>query len=150
MKPMIGVIGASNPTAQQFDQAVKVGSLLAKKGILLVCGGLGGVMEGACKGAVEAGGFTIGILPDNNPDSANPYVKIAIPTGIGQARNRIIINTCAAFIAIAGGYGTLSEIAFALDSGKTVIGLETWDIEGIKKAENPEQAVELVMKAIGR
>jgi len=144
----IGVLGASNPSDKHYQYAVRVGRLLAERGLMIVCGGLGGVMEGVCKGACEAGGLTVGILPGDQPQSANPYVRIAIATGMGEARNKIIIDTCKGFIAISGGYGTLSEIAFALASGKTVIGLETWEIEGIKKAETPEHAVNLMLESL--
>ncbi len=144
----IGVIGSSAPSDKHYDYAVRVGKLLAEHGLMIVCGGLGGIMEGVCKGAYEAGGLTVGILPDDAPESANGFVRIAIATGMGQARNKVIINTCKAFIAISGGYGTLSEIAFALAAGKPVIGLETWNIEGILKADSPERAVELVLERL--
>ncbi|RKX71024.1 TIGR00725 family protein, partial [candidate division WOR-3 bacterium] len=114
---------------------------------ILICGGMGGVMEAACKGAREAGGLTIGILPGNSIESANPYVDIPIATGFGEARNVIITRTAQALIAIDGKYGTLSEIAFAIIFRKPVIGINTWDIRApIKKVADAESAVELAFK----
>ncbi|MCD6162364.1 MAG: TIGR00725 family protein [candidate division Zixibacteria bacterium] len=144
-KPLIGVIGGSEANPIYIKQAYQVGKLLTEQGAILVCGGLGGIMEAACKGATEAGGATIGILPMDNPKAANDYVTIPIATGIGTARNKVIINTAEAFIAIDGKYGTLSEIAYALDVGKTVAGLGTWDIEGVIAADAPQKAVDIVM-----
>ena len=146
-KPIIGVIGGSEAEPIYIKQAYQVGKLLAKLGAILVCGGLGGIMEAACKGASEAGGTTIGILPVDDPKAANDYVTLPIATGIGTARNKVIINTAEAFIAIDGKYGTLSEIAYALDAGKTVAGLGTWDIEGVMAADSPQKAVAIVMGA---
>jgi uncharacterized protein (TIGR00725 family) len=115
---------------------------------VLICGGRGGVMETACRGAKSAGGLTIGILPGTNPRKANPYVDIPIVTGIGEARNAIITRTAQAVIAIGGSYGTLSEIAFALSFGTPIVGLGTWEVqrEGhpdapIEYAATPEEAV---------
>jgi uncharacterized protein (TIGR00725 family) len=144
-KRIIGVIGGNQADDNCLEFAYKVGRLIAKSGAILICGGRGGVMEAACKGAVESGGETIGVLPFDDPDTANDYVAIPIPTGLGTARNKIIVNTGEAFIAVAGRYGTLSEIAYALDVGKKVIGYETWDIEGVIMAYTPEQAVKLAM-----
>lgn len=124
-----------------FETAYEVGKLMAKAGAILVCGGLTGVMEAACKGAKEAGGTTIGILPGLHIDDANPYVEIPIATGLGHGRNLTIINTAQAIIAISGRYGTLSEIGFALQSGKPVYGLGTWDIDGVQACDSPEEAV---------
>ena len=103
-------------------------------------------MESACRGAHDAEGKSIGILPSDDPNTANKYVAIPIATGIGAARNKIIVNTAESFIAISGKYGTLSEIAFALDAGKRVIGLGTWNIDGVIKADSPEQACELALE----
>jgi uncharacterized protein (TIGR00725 family) len=118
-----------------------VGRLVAERGAVLVCGGLGGAMEAACRGAKQAGGLTVGILPGSDRSDANPYVDVALPTGLGEARNALVVRAADAVIAIGGGYGTLSEIAFALKAGKRVIGLDTWDIEGISPADGPEAAV---------
>jgi len=139
---MTGIIGGKNPSQQALDAAYQVGMLLSKKGMTIICGGLGGVMEAAARGASSVGGTVIGVLPSADLSTANPYITHAIATGFGDARNLIIINTATAFIAIDGEYGTLSEIAFALSRGKKVIGLHTkWDIEGVISAESPEDAV---------
>lgn len=129
--------------------AEEVGRELAKRGATLVCGGLGGVMEAACKGAKEAGGHTIGILPGDSCADANPYVDIPIVTGMGEMRNVIIIKSVQAAIAIEGEFGTLSEIAHALSTGTPVIGLNTWElckkgeiIDGIILARDSANAVE--------
>jgi uncharacterized protein (TIGR00725 family) len=114
--------------------------------VVLVTGGLGGVMEAACKGARGAGGTTVGILPGTDRSAANPFVDVAIPTGLGEARNALVVRAADALIAIGGAYGTLSEIAFALKAGKGVVGLGTWDIDGIEAAESPEAAVETVLR----
>ena len=129
-----------------YDTAYRVGKLIADSGAALVCGGLTGVMEAACKGAREAGGTTIGILPGLLIDDANPYVDIPIATGLGHGRNLIIIDTASALIAVSGKYGTLSEIGFALQSDKPVYGLGTWDIEGVIVCVSAEEAVEKALK----
>jgi uncharacterized protein (TIGR00725 family) len=146
MQKIIGVIGGSFVEQKYLDLAFEVGRLLAQKDIIIVCGGLGGVMEAVCKGASENDGLTVGLLPASDIKMANPYVKIPLATGIGSARNKIIVESAQALIAIAGAYGTLSEIALALDSGKKVIGLETWDIPGVIKAGSAKEAVNLVLE----
>lgn len=140
-KIVIGIIGSSSVTQEEDLLAQEVGKRLAKEGVIIICGGLGGVMESSCRGAKEASGLsqplragaglTIGILPGTSVKDANPYIDIPIPTGIGEARNLIIIRTSSSLIAIGGGYGTLSEIAFALKLGAPVIGLKTWELEKI-------------------
>jgi uncharacterized protein (TIGR00725 family) len=110
-----------------------------------VCGGLGGVMEAACAGARSVGGVTIGLLPGLERDAANRFVSVAIPTGLGELRNGLVVRTADAVIAVGGGYGTLSEIALALKAGKRVVGLDTWDIEGVVAAPDPEAAVAAVL-----
>jgi uncharacterized protein (TIGR00725 family) len=112
---------------------------------VLVCGGLGGVMEAACKGAKGSGGTTVGILPGTDRTAANPYVDTAIATGLGEARNAIVARSADALIAIGGAYGTLSEIAFALKAGKRVVGLGTWEVEGVEAADSPAAAAEAVL-----
>lgn len=128
--------------------------MLAEAGVALVCGGMSGVTEAACKGAFEAGGLTIGFLPGENASEANPYVRLALPTGMGETRNTLIVRSSPAAIAIGGAYGTLSEIAFALRMGKRVIGLDTWELrkggevdQGILLASTPEEAVRLALGA---
>jgi uncharacterized protein (TIGR00725 family) len=147
--PVIGVVGGSAPTAEEASLAEAVGRRLAEEGAILVCGGRGGVMEAACRGAKRAGGLTIGILPGTSRRQANPYVDIPIVTGIGEARNTIITRTAQAVVAIGGGYGTLSEIAFALGFGTPVVGLGTWMMEReghppvpTVHVETPDEAVE--------
>ena len=110
-----------------------------------MCGGLGGVMEAACRGAKDAGGTTVGILPGTDRAAANPFVEVAVATGLGEARNALVVRAADAVIAIGGGYGTLSEIALALKAGKRVVGLGTWAVEGVEVADSPAAAVEAVL-----
>jgi uncharacterized protein (TIGR00725 family) len=149
----VTVIGASNCSAEETKLAEEVGRELARRGATLICGGLQGVMEAACRGADSQGGITIGVLPGNSRKDANPYVRIPIVTGMGYARNAIVAKSGQAVIAIGGRYGTLSEIAYALQSDIPVIGLGTWSLarggvadKSIIVAQNPVDAVE---KAIG-
>jgi uncharacterized protein (TIGR00725 family) len=125
---MVAVIGARQCDKRIFDLAYQAGRALAVHGYTLICGGLGGVMEASCKGAKSAGGRTIGILPGTDPADANPYIDIPIATGLGAARNLIIIHSARVVLAVDGSYGTLSELAFALQLNKPVVGLETWDV----------------------
>ena len=141
----IGVIGQGDCDAARAAVAEEIGRLIAGAGALLVCGGMGGVMEAACRGAQSAGGMTIGILQGGDRSEANPHLTVAVATGIGEARNLAIIRTADVLIAIGGSYGTLSEIGFALKMGKRVIGLETWDIDGIVKAASPAEALTLAV-----
>ncbi|MEW6685825.1 MAG: TIGR00725 family protein [Candidatus Edwardsbacteria bacterium] len=144
---VIGVIGSSTCNQATAELACEVGREIAKRGGILICGGLGGVMEAACKGAREKNGITIGILPGNKREDANSYVQIPIVTGLGIARNIIIVRSSDAIIAITGRYGTLSEIAFALQLEIPVIGLNTWKIKvPIIRTKNPKEAVELAYK----
>lgn len=146
---LIGVIGSADTDPSEDLLAEEVGKRLANEGITIICGGLGGVMESSCRGAKSAGGLTIGILPGASRKDANPYVDIAIPTGIGEARNLIIIRSSSGIIAIGGGYGTLSEIGFALKLGIPVVGLKTWEIEGIIQAETAQEAVKKAVELAG-
>jgi uncharacterized protein (TIGR00725 family) len=118
-----------------------VGRLVASRGAVVVCGGLGGVMESACRGAKAAGGLTVGLLPGSDRSDANPFVDVALPTGLGEARNALVVAAADVVIAVGRGYGTLSEVALALKAGKPVIGLDTWDVEGVAPAGGPEAAV---------
>jgi uncharacterized protein (TIGR00725 family) len=113
---------------------------------MVVTGGLGGVMEAACRGAREAGGRTIGILPGTERSAANAFVDVAIPTGMGEARNALVVRSADALIAIGGAYGTLSEIALALKAGKRVAGLGSWEIDGAEAVDSPVAAVETVLR----
>ncbi len=141
-KKIIAVIGAGSADDKELlTIAEEVGRLIALNGAVLVCGGLGGVMEAAARGANAQGGITIGILPGLEKSTANPYINVPVATGLGEIRNTIIVRSADVLIAIGGEYGTLSEIAFGLKTGKTVIGLGTWDIKGIIKARSAEDAV---------
>lgn len=147
-KKIIAVIGAGNADENTLRIAEGVGRLIAKRNAILMCGGLGGVMEAAARGAKSEGGITVGILPQSHTEDANPYIDIPVATGFGEGRNVIIIRSADALIAVGGEYGTLSEIAFALKTGKPVIGINTWDIKGIIKADNAEDAVNKVFEIL--
>jgi uncharacterized protein (TIGR00725 family) len=143
-EPMqIAIVGGGECKPEVSEMACLLGKLLAEKGHILICGGLGGVMEAACRGAKEAGGLTIGILPGEK-GSANKFVDIAIATGMGHARNAIIGKSADAVIALPGEHGTLSEMALALKMGKRVISLLSWDIPCTIKAQSPEEAIRLL------
>lgn len=143
---LIGVIGGSQCSEADYAAAETVGRLIAQNNGILVCGGRSGVMEAACKGAYEAGGLTIGILPADDIATANRFVKIPIATGMGIGRNIVIINTASALIAVNGKYGTLSETAFALQLGKPVFTLNSWNtIPGVVPVKSPEEAVRKVL-----
>ena len=149
---IIAVIGGSQCSKEEAKIAEEVGRQLARQGAILVCGGLSGVMEAACKGASSEGGLTIGILPGESRQAANPYVQIPIATGIGYARNITVVKSAQAVIAIDGSYGTLSEISHALQSGIPVIGLNTWSLSRNSKQDNSiipaQNATEAVDKAL--
>ncbi len=148
-KVIVGVIGSSLASGKPYEDAAEVGRLAAGRGALVLTGGLGGVMEAACKGAKEAGGETIGILPGSDTLDANPYIDIPIVTGLNHARNIIVVRTSDVLIAVGGEYGTLSEIAFAMKLRKPIVGLGSWDVgEGIKKAKDPAEAVEMAFDFI--
>ncbi len=157
---IIGVMGSSHCDAEIYEQARAVGRLIAERGAIVLCGGLGGVMEAAARGACEAGGLTVGILPGGSERESppNPYIQIAIFTGMSEARNVINVRSADAVIAIAGGYGTLSEIALALKVGKPVILFRSWRFESpfgeaegvIRVASTPEEAVDLAFALISR
>ena len=149
---IIAVIGGSQCSEEEAKIAEEVGHQLARQGAILVCGGLSGVMEAACKGASSEGGVTIGILPGESRQAANPYVQIPIVTGIGYARNITVVKSAQAVIAVDGSYGTLSEIAHALQSGIPVIGLNTWALSINGQPDNSiilaQAAADAVTKAI--
>ncbi|MDH3216068.1 MAG: TIGR00725 family protein [Candidatus Krumholzibacteria bacterium] len=125
---LIGVIGSGACSEQVRQVAYDIGKGIAQAGYPLICGGLGGVMEGACEGAFDAGGLTIGVIPGDSAEAANPYVMIPIVTAMGFARNAIIVKSASVLIAIEGGPGTLSEVAFALQFGVPVISLNSFDV----------------------
>lgn len=154
-KIFIAVIGGGDIPPETARIAEEVGREIARHGAILVCGGLGGVMEAACRGAADEGGLTIGILPGDDRRAANPHVKIPVVTGLGYARNAVVAKSSQAVIAIDGSYGTLSEIAFALQSGIPVIGLGTWslainnkDDKSIIIVKNAKEAVERAVTLI--
>ncbi len=147
---IIGVIGGSQCTPEDYVDAEVVGRLIAQNDAVLVCGGLTGIMEAACKGAYEAGGETIGILPGESILDANPYVKTPIATGMGIARNIIIVRTAQVVIAVDGRYGTLSEIAYALQLGRPVFCLNSWDtVSGVTPVKSAQEAVEKAIEYLG-
>ncbi len=143
---IIAVIGAGECDDAVSERAREVGRLLAEAGCILVTGGRAGVMEAASRGAREAGGLVVGILPSADSSDANPYVDVAIATGMGDARNAVLANTAEAFVAVAGSLGTLSEIAFALKRGKPVVTLGSWELGlPVTRADTPAEAVRRVL-----
>jgi hypothetical protein len=140
----VSVIGGSTVPEAQADLAEEVGRLLGERGHTLVCGGLGGVMTAACRGASEAGGRTIGVLPGEDRAAANPYVDVPIATGLGHARNALVVLNGDAVIAIDGSGGTLSEVGFAAVYDRPVAGLETFDAPHVEDCETPREAVAYV------
>lgn len=142
---LVSVIGAGTAGEPVLAWAEDVGRLLARRGFGVVCGGLGGVMEAACKGASSEGGLTVGILPGADAEAANPFCRVVIPSGLGQARNVLVVQAGLGAIAVSGGAGTLSEIGHALKIGRPVVGLGSWEIKGVLKAGDPREAVELLL-----
>jgi uncharacterized protein (TIGR00725 family) len=145
--PYVAVVGAGGGVATEvLAVAEAVGAELARRGAVVVCGGLGGIMEAACRGARAADGVTLGILPGDERAAANPWVSVAVATGLGELRNGLVVRCADAVIAIAGGYGTLSEIALALKAGMRVVGLRSWEIDGVQPADDAAAAVELALE----
>ena len=150
----VSVIGAGQATAQEIAWAEEVGRLLAERGAVVVCGGLGGVMEAACRGARAAGGLTVSILPGYDRAAANPWTEVAIATGLAEARNVIVAASGDGVIAVGGALGTLSEIAFALKLHRPVVTLGSWHLDPehlpdqarLFAAETPAQAVDLLFR----
>ena len=146
IKGQIGVIGGATCSAEIYGIAREVGGEVARNGFSLVCGGLGGVMEAACRGAKEAGGITIGIIPTADKRDANPYCDLIIPTGLGHARNVLVVYASDALVAVDGETGTLSEIAIALKVGKPIVGIKTWELEGrVPLAQGGHEALAMIM-----
>lgn len=141
----IAVIGAGNASPEEAEAAETVGYLLAQNGAIVVCGGLGGVMEAACRGAKEGGGTTVGIISGTNGENA--YVDVVVRSDLGHARNTLVVSSADAVVAVGGEYGTLSEIAFALKMKKSVFGVKTWDIDGVFPCSTPEEAVLTAVRA---
>ena len=159
MRPRIAVIGERTASADNYERARAAGQLIAQRGAVVVCGGLGGVMEAACRGCMEAGGISIGILPGDSAGEANPYVTVPIVTGMGEARNAIVVRSSQVVLAIGGSFGTLSEIALALCFGIPVIGLQTWTfaqaagsggvpLDRVQRAADVTAAIELAWQHV--
>lgn len=145
------MIGASQATEQEAQDAEAIGRALAEGGAIVVTGGRGGVMAAACKGAASAAGLPVGILPGRDRRDANEFVAVAIPTGLGELRNGLVVRAADAVVAVGGAYGTLSEIALALQAQVPVVGLRTWDIDGVQPADSPAQAAARALElAVGR
>ena len=151
----VGVSGSSRAEPAEVAAAERVGELVASRGGVVVTGGLGGIMEAACCGAKAAGGLTLGVLPGLRRADANRWVDVALPTGMGEMRNALLVRACDVLIAIGGEFGTLSEVALALKSGIPVIGLGTWElskggreVDAVRGAESPESAVELAFRLV--
>ncbi len=145
----MAVVGAGTADEASLAAALAVGRELGRRDAVLVCGGLGGVMEAACRGAREEGGLTVGVLPGLDRRAANPHVQVALATGLGEARNALVVRAADAVIAVGGEFGTLSEIALALKAGTPVVGIETWElakagreVAAIERAAGGEEAVE--------
>jgi uncharacterized protein (TIGR00725 family) len=154
--PYISVIGAGQASDDEMAAAEEIGRRLAEAGAVLVCGGLGGVMEAACRGAKGCGGMTVGILPGMRREDGNPYLDVAIPTGLGEMRNALVVRASDGLVAVGGEFGTLSEIALALKAGKPVVALGGWElarageaVDAIVRAASPEDAVARVLAACG-
>jgi len=148
----VGVVGGGEAGAEALDAAQEVGRHLAKRGAVVLCGGLGGVMEAACRGAKMEGGTTVGILPSDDRHHANEYVDVAIATGMGEARNALVVRAADVVLAVDGEFGTLSEIALALRTGTPVVGIATWElsmqgrpVDVILRVETAEDAVEAAL-----
>jgi len=154
-RKVIAVCCAATPSKEEAKLAYEVGAEIAKRGAVLVCGGLGGSMEAASKGAHEHGGLTIGIIPFYEKETANPHIDIVIPTGLGHARNNIVVASADGVIGVGGSWGTLSELAIAVKMGKPVAVLKGWSVDGSSKdgkdfavAETPEDAVEIILRML--
>lgn len=148
--PYIAVIGAGKAAGELYEQAREVGRLIAERGGIVVCGGLGGVMEASARGAAEAGGVAIGVLPDEDRRRANEHLSYSVATGMGQARNLGVVCSADAVIAVGGEYGTLSEIGLARKVGRLVISLGSWELPGhVIVASSPEEAVAAAFVQLG-
>jgi uncharacterized protein (TIGR00725 family) len=145
MAPYVAVVGPGEATPEEAGVAEQVGTALARAGAVVVCGGLGGVMAATCRGAYEAGGMTVAILPGSDRRAANEWARVVIPTGMGEMRNALVVRAADAVIAVGGGYGTLSEVALALKTGVPVVGINPWPIEGIAQVGSPADAVDAAL-----
>ncbi len=148
--PRIGVIGGAACSQSQAEAAYRVGSLIAQSRGILICGGMGGVMEAACRGAWDHGGITVGILPGSSVREGNDFLTVPLATGMGYARNVLVVLSSQALIAVGGKYGTLSELAYAAQFGVPVFGLSTWKLRlPMKHVRSPAEAVRLALEAAG-
>jgi uncharacterized protein (TIGR00725 family) len=148
MKVQIGVIGRGDCSPEEYRAAEEVGRTIAAEDGVLLCGGLSGVMEAACKGAKEAGGLTVGIIPGTGGE--NRYLDVVIRTGLSHARNVVLVQSADALVAVGGAYGTLSEIAVAMKTGKKVFGLSTWEVPGVVPCGSPKEAATSALDAASR
>ena len=153
----VAVVGSGHADESERDLAARLGRALAEAGAVVVCGGLGGVMEAVCRGVRDGGGLSVGILPGADRGAANPYVDIAVPTGMGEGRNVLVVRGADAVVAVGGEYGTLSEVALALQAGIPVIGLGTWElakqgraVEVVLRANTPEEAAAAAVREADR
>ena len=146
--PYVAVVGPADASPEQLGVAEEVGARLAAAGAVVVTGGLGGVMEAACRGARSSGGRTLGILPGEDRDAANDWVEIAVTTGLGELRNGLVVRASDALVAVGGGYGTLSEVALGLRVGRPVVGLGTWHVHGIEHVGTPSEAADRVTQLL--
>ena len=147
--PYVAVVGSGTATGELYERAREVGRLVAERGGIVVCGGLSGIMEAAARGAAEAGGTAIGILPDEDRRRANEYLTYSITTGTGHARNLAVVCSGDVVIALSGEYGTLSEIGLARKVGRPVVSLESWKLPGhVVVASSPEEAVEAAVEIL--
>ncbi|HZP30513.1 MAG TPA: TIGR00725 family protein [Acidimicrobiia bacterium] len=145
MPAYVAVVGTSTADADQAAAAESVGRLLAGRGCVVVCGGLGGVMEAVARGARSAGGTVVGLLPGTDRAEGNEHLTVALGTGMGEMRNALVVRAADVVVAVGGGYGTLSEIAFALRAGVPVVGIGTWELGDVVAAPGPTEAVELAL-----
>jgi uncharacterized protein (TIGR00725 family) len=148
--PYVAVVGPGEASTQELHAAEDIGAGLAAAGAVVVTGGLGGVMEAACRGARSRRGCTVGILPGDDRAAANGWVEIAIATGLGELRNGLVVRAADALVAVGGGHGTLSEVALALKLGRPVVGLGTWDVHGIEHVSTPEEALDRIARHLVR
>jgi uncharacterized protein (TIGR00725 family) len=148
VRPYVAVIGPAQASPADEEHAEAAGQALARAGAVIVCGGLGGVMAAACRGAATGGGTTVGLLPGPDRSAANRWVTVALPTGLGEARNLLVVRAADAVVAIGRGYGTLSEIALALKLGRPVVGVGTWPVDGLVEAAGGGGAAALALAAL--
>ena len=148
--PYIAVVGAGEASPADLVRAEEVGAGLADLGAVVVTGGLGGVMEAACRGARSRRGRTLGILPGDDRDAANGWVEVAVATGMGELRNGLVVRASDALVAVGGGHGTLSEVALALKLGRPVVGLGTWAVHGVEDVSTPAEAIDRIARLLSQ